>query len=49
MGSVWGKTPESGWDGMEGMHSFVIFFSSLNLIIKIGVVGVLWYLHRDSF
>ena len=49
MGSVWGQEPVSGWDGMETMHSFTIFFSSLNLIIKVGVVGMLYFLHKDSF
>ena len=49
MGHIWGQTPKSGdWEGLESIHTFGIFLSSVNFILKLGVCGFLYMKYRDA-
>ncbi|CAG9317384.1 unnamed protein product [Blepharisma stoltei] len=50
MGSVWSSTPEKNqdlWDELSGIHSFALFLSWINWLIRAAIIGGLVYMFKE--
>jgi len=50
MGSVWGATPDLAVEGApgSGIHSFAIFLSVLNLLVRGGAIALFFLMFKDN-